>query len=172
MSESTAAAEISSGYEQGAEQSGEQYLTFLLAGEEYGVDILRVQEIKGLEKVTEIPNTPDFILGVINLRGTVIPVIDMRLRFGMERREYTKLTVVIVVKVELPDRELTLGFVVDTVSDVYSIAAESIEPSPDFGVQVDTTFVAGIASVDDKMVILLDIDNVASNLSQHLDTTD
>ena len=149
----------------GSDQGGEQFLTFMLAGEEYGIDILRVQEIKGLDSVTEIPNTPDFVLGVINLRGTVIPVVDLRLRFGIEQLEYNQLTVVIVVRVNHDDKELTLGFVVDNVSDVYNIAAEKINPAPDFGAQVDTSFVAGIAGVDDKMVIILDVDQVASSVN-------
>ena len=141
---------------------GDQYLTFMLAGEEYGVDILRVQEIKGLSGVTEIPNTPEFVLGVINLRGTVIPVVDLRLRFGMQSLEYSKVTVVIVMRVHKEGGERIMGFVVDTVSDVYNIVSQDISEAPDFGSQVDTSFVTGLASVDDKMVIVLDVDQLAS----------
>lgn len=148
------------------DQDGDQFLTFMLAGEEYGIDILRVQEIKGLDSVTEIPNTPTFVLGVINLRGTVIPVIDLRLRFGMDSLEYTHLTVVIVVRVNHNDKEFTLGFVVDTVSDVYNIESEAISIAPDFGAQVDTSFIAGIATIDEKMVIVLDVDQVASSVTE------
>ena len=130
--------------------------------EEYGVDILRVQEIKGLAGVTEIPNTPPYVLGVINLRGTVIPVLDLRLRFGMDPLEYSQLTVVIVMRVRAEGVERTIGFVVDTVSDVYNIVTSDINPAPDFGAQVDTSFVTGLASVDEKMVIILDVDMLAS----------
>ena len=143
------------------DMNGEQFLTFVLAGEEYGVDILRVQEIKGLAGVTEIPNTPEYVLGVINLRGTVIPVVDLRLRFGMEQLEYSKLTVVIVMRVESESGERTIGFVVDTVSDVYNIDPDDIGEAPDFGTNIDTSFVDGLASVDEKMVIVLDVDKLA-----------
>ena len=143
------------------DMSGDQFLTFMLAGEEYGVDILRVQEIKGLAGVTEIPNTPDYVLGVINLRGTVIPVVDLRLRFGIEALEYSKLTVVIVMRVQTPDAERTIGFVVDTVSDVYNILPDAVRESPDFGTEIDTSFVRGLVNVDDKMVIVLDVDKLA-----------
>ena len=143
------------------DMSGDQFLTFMLAGEEYGVDILRVQEIKGLAGVTEIPNTPHYVLGVINLRGTVIPVIDLRLRFEIDALEYSKLTVVIVMRVQTDDNERTIGFVVDNVSDVYNILPDAIREAPDFGTQVDTTFVNGLVNVDDKMVIVLDVDKLA-----------
>ncbi len=149
-----------------AEQDWDQFLTFMLAGEEYGIDILRVQEIKGLDSVTEIPNTPEYVLGVINLRGNVIPVIDLRMRFGIECQEYNRTTVVIVVRVRKEERELTLGIVVDNVTDVYNIDPERIDAAPEFGAQVDTSFVAGIAGVDDGMVILLDVDKVASSVSE------
>ncbi len=143
-----------------AQSSGSQYLTFMLAGEEYGIDILRVQEIKGLESTTEIPNTPEFVLGVINLRGNVIPVINLRLRFGMELLEYSSLTVVIVVRVIQEELERIIGFVVDTVSDVYNIMPDSVNGAPDFGSQIDTSFVQGLANVDEKMIILLDVDKL------------
>jgi purine-binding chemotaxis protein CheW len=138
----------------------DQFLTFMLAGEEYGVDILRVQEIKGWDSVTPIPNTPDFIRGVINLRGTIVPIIDLRMRFSMESIEYGNTTVVIVLKVRSESAERTMGFIVDAVSDVYNVAPEQVKPKPDFGEAVRTDFVKGLASVDEKMVILLDIDNL------------
>lgn len=139
----------------------QQYLTFMLAGEEYGVDILRVQEIKGWDSVTAIPNTPAFILGVINLRGTIVPIIDLRLKFGLEKLAYGPTTVVIVLKVQNgANRSRIMGIVVDGVSDVYSMADDSIKPAPDFGVAVDTGFVRGLASVNNKMVIVLEIDNM------------
>lgn len=142
-------------------QANKEFLTFFLAGEEYGVDILRVQEIKGWDNVTKIPNTPEYIRGVINLRGTIVPIIDMRLRFNLEKKDYDATTVVIVVKVKnkgKPDR--TMGVVVDAVSDVYNVPVIDIKPSPDFGTAVDTEFVTGLATVGDVMVIVLDIDNM------------
>lgn len=143
---------------------GQQFLTFMLAGEEYGVDILRVQEIKGWDSVTKIPNTPDYIRGVINLRGTIVPIIDMRLRFNLEQLEYGATTVVIVVKV-LSDsgKSRTMGIIVDGVSDVYNIAEEEVKPAPDFGTAVDTNFVKGLTTVNEKMVILLDIDHMCNS---------
>lgn len=138
----------------------DQFLTFMLAGEEYGVDILRVQEIKGWDEATEIPNTPDYIKGVINLRGTIVPIVDLRSRFELEHMEYSNTTVVIVLKIKSNENEKTIGFVVDAVSDVYNVTEEQLKPSPDFGSAVSTEFVKGLATVDEKMVILLDIDHL------------
>jgi len=138
----------------------DQFLTFMLAGEEYGVDILRVQEIKGWDAVTTIPNTPEYLRGVINLRGTIVPIIDMRIRFGLEKLDYGLLTVVIVLKVDYGDKSRIIGIVVDGVSDVYNVPEEEIKPSPDFGSAVDTEFVKGLATIEDKMVIVLDIDQM------------
>lgn len=138
----------------------DQYLTFLLNGEEYGVDILRVQEIKGWMATTQIPNTPEYIRGVMNLRGAIVPIIDLRLRFNMPAIEYTATTVVIVLKVECEAGERTIGFVVDAVSDVYNVSGEQFKAAPDFGSHVRTEFIRALATVDDKMVILLDIDRL------------
>ena len=135
-----------------------QYLTFMLAGEEYGVEILRVQEIRGWEPPTDIPNTPDYVLGVINLRGTVVPIIDLRKRFDLEEVEFGKTTVVVVVKVQHKKGERTMGLVVDAVSDVYDILPEQVRPSPDFGGVVSTEFVRGLAKINKNMIILLDLD--------------
>lgn len=137
-----------------------QYLTFILAGAEYGVDILRVQEIKGWDTATEIPNTPEYIRGVINLRGTIVPIVDLRKRFHMEAVAYGNTTVVVVLKVKGAGGERTMGFVVDAVSDVYNITVDQINAAPDFGSSVNTEFVKGLATVEDKMVILLDIDQL------------
>lgn len=143
---------------------GNQYLTFMLAGEEYGVDILRVQEIKGWDTATKIPNTPDYIRGVINLRGTIVPIIDLRLRFNLEHLEYGATTVVIVVKVMSESgKERTMGIVVDAVSDVYNISNDDFREAPDFGTAVDTDFVKGLSTVNGKMVILLDIDHMCNS---------
>lgn len=147
-----------------------QYLTFMLAGEEYGVDILRVQEIKGWDSVTEIPNTPDYIKGVINLRGTIVPIVDLRQRFGMNDIEYGPTTVVIVLKVYAQERSRVMGIVVDAVSDVYNVDSEALQPPPDFGALVDVEFVQGLATVGETMLIALDIDKLLnSNELQILD---
>ena len=136
----------------------------MLAGEEYGVDILRVQEIKGWDNVTKIPNTPEYIRGVINLRGTIVPIIDLRLRFHLDYLQYGATTVVIVVKVISDgDKSRTMGIVVDGVSDVYNIANEDLKDAPDFGTAVDTNFVKGLTTVNEKMVILLDIDHMCNS---------
>lgn len=140
--------------------STDQYLTFMLGEEEFGVDILRVQEIKGWEQATAIPNTPDYIRGVMNLRGTVVPIIDLRRRFELESAEYTATTVVIVLKVEGEHSTRTMGFVVDAVSEVYNVNADNLQPAPDFGTRVDTQFIRGLAVVEEKMIILLDFDRL------------
>ncbi|MBA3493842.1 MAG: purine-binding chemotaxis protein CheW [Gammaproteobacteria bacterium] len=137
-----------------------QYLTFVLAGTEYGVDILRVQEIKVWDTATEIPNTPEYIRGIINLRGTIVPIVDLRKRFHMEAVAYTSTTVVVVLKVKGAGGERTMGFVVDAVSDVYNVTVEQIKVAPDFGTSVSTEFVKGLAAVGDKIVILLEIDQL------------
>jgi purine-binding chemotaxis protein CheW len=141
-----------------------KYLTFVLATEEYAVDILRVQEIKGWNKVTPIPNTPEYICGVINLRGTIVPIIDLRLRFGLERQAYGPMTVVVVLKViSANNKERTMGIVVDAVSDVYDVIETDIKPPPDFGSVISTEFVKGLATVGEKMVIVLDIDRLLNS---------
>jgi purine-binding chemotaxis protein CheW len=134
-----------------------QYLTFLMAGEEYGVDILSVQEIRGWTKATAIPNSPKFVKGAINLRGTIVPIIDLRLRFGIEEIEYGPLTVVIVVKVEFKEQTKTMGIVVDGVSDVYSISDETAKDVPDFQESVSSQYVDGLVNVGEKMVVLLNL---------------
>lgn len=141
----------------------DQYLTFILADEEYGVDILRVQEIKGWNSVTPIPNTPEFIKGVINLRGTIVPIIDLRQRFGLQKVEYGPLTVVIVLKVVSDSGERVMGIIVDAVSDVYNVSQDEMKPPPDFGNVVSIDYVKGLATVDEKMVIALDIDHLLTS---------
>lgn len=157
-----AAQNIAHDIQQGMESDGDQYLTFMLAGEEYGVDILRVQEIKGWDSVTPIPNTPEYIRGVINLRGTIVPIIDLRRRFNLEAVEYGPVTVVIVLKVEDPDggKSRIMGLVVDAVSDVYNVPEDAIKPAPDFGSIVDVDFVQGLATLENAMVIILNIDRL------------
>ncbi len=137
----------------------DQYLTFLLGDEEYGVEILRVQEIKGWENVTHIPNTPDYLCGVLNLRGTIVPVVDLRLRFGMPKRTYTPTTVVVVLNVgERVQR--TVGVVVDGVSDAHNILPEEIKPTPDFGTTISTDFIKGLVSIGSGMMMILNIDRL------------
>jgi purine-binding chemotaxis protein CheW len=141
-----------------------KYLTFVLATEEYALDILRVQEIKGWSKVTVIPNTPNYICGVINLRGTIVPIIDLRLRFNLERLDYGQMTVVVVVKVMgHSGRERIMGIVVDAVSDVYDVAESEIKPPPDFGSVISIEFIKGLATVGEKMVIVLEIDRLLNS---------
>ena len=139
---------------------GSQYLTFALAHEQYGVDILRVQEIKGWTPVTHIPNAPAYLKGVLNLRGTIVPIVDLRMRFSLEEIEYTPTTVVIVQSLVADGRERTFGIVVDAVSDVLNIHTADIRPKPDFGTAVDADFISGLATVGDSMVMLLDIDRL------------
>ena len=147
----------------GQEESGSQYLTFFLAGESYGVDILRVQEIKGWVPVTCIPNTPEYLKGVLNLRGTIVPIIDMRMRFNLETTEYTSETVIIVLSVQTDAGERIVGIVVDSVSDVMSVKPEEKKPSPDFGTNVNTEFIDGLAILEEQMVMLLDIDKMLTS---------
>jgi purine-binding chemotaxis protein CheW len=157
-----AAQNIAHEIQQGMESDGDQFLTFMLAGEEYGVDILRVQEIKGWDSVTPIPNTPEYIRGVINLRGTIVPIVDLRRRFNLEAVEYGPMTVVIVLRVDDPNAEKSrvMGLVVDAVSDVYNVPEDSIKEAPDFGSVVDVNFVQGLATLENAMVIVLDIDRL------------
>ena len=136
----------------------EQYLTFMLGGEEYGVNILKVQEIRCWEPSTSIPNTPDYVLGVVNLRGIVVPIIDLRLRFNLENADFDSTTVVVIVKAMQSGKERTVGMVVDAISDVYNVEIEEIRDAPDLGNTVTTEFITGLTTVDEKMVILLNVD--------------
>jgi len=139
-----------------------KYLTFLLGDESYGIEILKVQEIIGMQSITRIPRTPEYVKGVINLRGKVIPVIDLRLRFGMEAAEVSRKTCIIVVQVAKADINVTMGIVVDEVSEVLEIAAAEIEPAPGFGTRVETSFIMGMAKTESAVKILLDIDKIMS----------
>ena len=140
-----------------------QFLTFVCAGEEYGVDILCVQEIQGWDGVTRVPYTPPYLLGVMNLRGVIVPVVDLRTRFGVAQRAPDGSTVVIVVRVHSERGEKTAGIVVDAVSEVYSVTPDNIKPTPDLGAVADGACVRGLASVDGKMVMLLDIDKLVAS---------
>lgn len=143
-----------------SQDDGDQYLTFILDNEEYGIDILRVQEIRGWTRTTPVPNAPHFLKGVINLRGTIVPILDLRERFGMQPLEYGPTTVVIVVRTSHEERERIIGIVVDAVSEVYSFNEEDRQPPPDMGDMVQTRFLNGLATVDEKMIVLLDINHL------------
>ncbi|MCP4992637.1 MAG: purine-binding chemotaxis protein CheW [Gammaproteobacteria bacterium] len=152
--------------EQVPEETGaryQEYLTFHLGGEEYGVDILRVQEIRGWEEVTRVPNQPEYVKGVLNLRGAIIPIFDLRLRLGMPFHEYTVETVVIVLRVLSGNRQRSMGLVVDEVSDVLKAPKSDIRNTPDFGANLNTEFIIGLATADEKMIMLLDVDRLLSS---------
>jgi len=140
-----------------------KYLTFVLAGEEYGIGILKVREIIGMMTITTVPQTPRYVKGVINLRGKVIPVMDLRLKFGMEPMEYTERTCIIVVEITGPMRKIPMGIVVDSVSEVLNIKASDIEETPNFGNRLETGYILGMAKTGGGVKILLDIDKVLNN---------
>ena len=141
-----------------------KYLTFALGPEEYGLEILKVREIFGYMDITAVPQTPAYVKGVINLRGQVIPVIDLRAKFGMETAEITEETCIIVVETTQGDRNISTGIVVDHVSEVLDIAGEDIEATPQFGSSVNTDFILGMGKIGDSVKILLDIDEVLANV--------
>ncbi len=150
-----------------AQQQNEQaaeFLTFTLGGEEYGVDILKVQEIRGYDTVTRIPGAPAFIKGVINLRGTIVPVVDMRLKFDLGSAEYNEFTVMIILNIA----RRVVGMVVDGVSDVMQLSAEQIRPAPEFGSAVDARFITGLGTLDERMLILVDIEKLMSGADMAL----
>ena len=138
----------------------QKLLTFSLGDEGYGVSILKVKEIIGMLDITLVPRTPEFIKGVINLRGKIIPVMDLRIKFGMDEQEYNERTCIIVVEVNIKGSQRLLGVVVDMVSEVVSISAEEIEPPPEYGTALEHNFIQGIGKIKDRVVIILDIDEV------------
>ena len=143
-----------------AQSKAGKYLTFALSNEEYGLEILKVREIIGYMQITAVPQTPAHVKGVINLRGQVIPVVDLRLKFGMNAAEVTEETCIIVVEITQDDRKFQTGIVVDRVKEVLDIEGESIEDAPQFGANVDTHFILGMGKVNGAVKILLDIDKV------------
>ena len=147
-----------------AQHVGGEFLTFRLGGEEYGIDILKVQEIRSYEPPTRIANAPAFIKGVVNLRGVIVPIVDLRLRLGCESAEYSALTVVIVLNV----KGRVVGAVVDSVSDVLELAKEAIRPAPEMASAVDASFITGIGSVGERMLILMDIEGLMSSADMGL----
>ncbi|MDO9622218.1 MAG: chemotaxis protein CheW [Moraxellaceae bacterium] len=140
-------------------ENGKELLTFALGSEEYGIDILKVQEIRGYEKVTHIVNSPAFIKGVINLRGTIVPIIDLRLKFALGSAEYTAFTVVIILNVS----NRVVGVVVDSVSDVICLDPDEIKEAPPMSSDLDTRFIQGLATLNERMVILMDIEALMSS---------
>jgi len=144
--------------------TGGEFLTFTLGPEEYGIDILKVQEIRGYDAVTTIANTPKFIKGVINLRGIIVPIVDMRIKFNLENVSYDQLTVVIILN--LASR--VVGMVVDGVSDVIALTPEQIKVAPQFGATLDTKYLMGLGTIDQRMLILVDIEKLMSSSDMEL----
>src|SRR5512135_3772263 len=149
---------------QTANDEGRELLTFTLGNEEYGIDILKVQEIRGYDAVTTIANAPDFIKGVINLRGIIVPIVDMRIKFHLGKVEYDQFTVVIILNVA----HRVVGIVVDGVSDVIALTPDQIKPSPEFSSTLDTQYITGLGTVDDRMIILMDIERLLSSKDMEL----
>lgn len=150
-------------------QKSSEFLTFTLGPEEYGIDILRVQEIRGYDSVTTIANSPEFIKGVINLRGSIVPIVDLRIKFRLGMPSYDQFTVVIILNIA----QRVLGIVVDGVSDVIALAAEQVRPAPEFGVAMETQYITGLGTVDDRMIILVDIAQLMTSQEMQLvDSTD
>lgn len=138
---------------------GGKYLTFHLAEEEYGLEILKVREIIGVQEITTVPRAPDFVKGVINLRGRIIPVIDLRMKFDFSEKEYDKETCIIVVAIN----EILVGLIVDTVSEVVDVDAQDIEEPPSFGTTTSTDFIIGMGKIKGHVSILLNVENILSN---------
>jgi len=144
---------------EGVETSGKEFLAFTLGQEEYGIDILRVQEIRGYEQVTRIANAPEFIKGVVNLRGTIIPVVDMRIKFRLGTPTYDQFTVVIILNIG----GRVMGMVVDSVSDVTTLTPEQVKPAPEMGTTFDSDYLIGLGTLNERMLILVDIDKLMSS---------
>jgi purine-binding chemotaxis protein CheW len=138
----------------------EQFLTFELEGEAYGIEILKVQEIRGWEPIRKIPNTPDFVKGALNLRGSIVPIVDLRERFQMEKVEYTPVTVVIVMSVKTASGDSVMGIVADAVSDVLDISLSDIKEAPNLGSRINTQYMRGMFVGKKNMVMLLDVDKL------------
>ncbi|MFZ2540300.1 MAG: chemotaxis protein CheW [Gallionella sp.] len=150
--------------EQTADSGSCELLTFTLGNEEYGIDILKVQEIRGYDAVTTIANTPEFIKGVINLRGIIVPIVDMRIKFKLGSVTYDQLTVVIILNMA----NRVVGMVVDGVSDVITLKLEQIKPPPEFGASLDTQYLLGLGTVDERMIILVDIERLMTSRDMEL----
>jgi len=149
---------------QAASSGGRELLTFTLGNEEYGIDILKVQEIRGYDAVTTIANSPEFIKGVINLRGIIVPIIDMRIKFKLGNVTYNQLTVVIILNVA----NRVVGIVVDGVSDVITLTADQLKPAPEFSSSLETQYITGLGTVDDRMIIVMDIERLMTSRDMDL----
>ncbi|MEC5218196.1 purine-binding chemotaxis protein CheW [Actimicrobium sp. GrIS 1.19] len=141
------------------EIAGNEFLAFTLGKEEYGIDILKVQEIRGYEAVTRIANAPEFVKGVVNLRGIIVPIVDMRIKFNLGEPTYDQFTVVIILNIS----GRVMGMVVDSVSDVITLLAEQIKPAPEMGTAFNTDYLIGLGTLDERMLILIDIDKLMSS---------
>ena len=149
---------------QAAGSDSRELLSFTLGGEEYGIDILKVQEIRGYDAVTTIANSPEFIKGVINLRGIIVPIVDMRIKFNLGKVEYNQFTVVIILNVA----NRVVGIVVDGVSDVITLTAEQLKPAPEFSAALDTQYILGLGTVDERMIIVMDIEKLMTSRDMEL----
>jgi purine-binding chemotaxis protein CheW len=147
-----------------AASQGRELLTFTLGSEEYGIDILKVQEIRGYDAVTTIANSPAFIKGVINLRGIIVPIVDMRIKFNLGKVDYNQFTVVIILNLA----KRVMGIVVDGVSDVITLTTEQLKPAPEFGTSLDTQYITGLGTVDERMIIVVDIEKLMSSRDMEL----
>jgi purine-binding chemotaxis protein CheW len=136
-----------------------EYVTFAIGSETYGVEVLKVQEIIGMTQITHVPNSMDFMKGVINLRGSVVPVVDMRIKFKMDEREYDNFTVILIVEVQ----EQLIGLIVDSVSDVVGIPVEGLQETPHFSANIETDYIKGIGNKDNQLIIILDVDLILSS---------
>jgi len=148
-----------SGGKSGSEIAGQEYLAFTLGKEEYGLDILKVQEIRGYEAVTRVANAPEFVKGVVNLRGIIVPIVDMRIKFKLGEPTYDQFTVVIILNIA----GRVVGMVVDSVSDVITLTPEQVKPAPDMGSALNSDYLIGLGTLDERMLILIDIDRLMSS---------
>ncbi len=160
MSEANNLAEVEVEGEQKQVANAVQFLSFILGKEQYAVDILRVQEIRSWEPISRIPNVPSYEKGVVNLRGAIVPVIDLRDKFNLGHAEYTPMTVVVILQTEINGKNRIMGVVVDAVSNVIDIDKTTIQSPPEFGTKVSTEYINGLAAVDEQMVMLLDVDKL------------
>jgi purine-binding chemotaxis protein CheW len=160
----TAESNITMGTNSDRDIAGQEFLAFTLGSEEYGIDILKVQEIRGYEAVTRIANSPDFIKGVVNLRGIIVPIVDMRIKFNLGEPTYDQFTVVIILNIA----GRVMGMVVDSVSDVITLLQEQVKPAPEMGGALNTDYLIGLGTLDERMLILVDIDKLMSSAEMGL----
>jgi purine-binding chemotaxis protein CheW len=164
QSSQTHANASANGAKAGGDAAASEFLAFTLGQEEYGIDILKVQEIRGYENVTRIANAPEFIKGVVNLRGIIVPIVDMRIKFNLGTPTYDQFTVVIILNIG----GRIMGMVVDSVSDVTTLTAEQIKPAPDMGTAFNANYLIGLGTLDERMLILIDIDKLMSSAEMGL----